>query len=195
MKRLSKTRAKELDERGVSPIIATILLVAITVVLAAVLYILVGSLGGCGASCREPVAVSMTPGQGGACDGAALYAITIGSASSALTTSGFGVSLQSSGQATATAPGSAGAPSTTKCGVAPPASGWIALLVAPGGTAQQAYYDSAGWHQWNATVFPVPVEGGQSLVIVASSGVNLVQATVSLFATNGGPTVTGQATL
>lgn len=192
MKHWSKTRANQHDERGVSPIIATILLVAITVVLAAVLYILVS---GFGVNTPPSIAVSMVVSSRGFCDGANEVSIGIGGATATLTTSNFGVSLTPAGAAVGTPPGTAGAKSTSQCGVAAPASGWEALLVSPGGQTQLAYFDSAGWHQWNATTFPVAIAGGQTLLIVANPAINLVGGTVGVYGTNGGPTVSGSASL
>ena len=54
------------DEEGVSPVIATILMVAITVVLAAVLYVMVSGLIGGGGTARPQVTV-ITQGQGLGC--------------------------------------------------------------------------------------------------------------------------------
>ncbi|HKZ47917.1 MAG TPA: archaellin/type IV pilin N-terminal domain-containing protein [Thermoplasmata archaeon] len=54
------------DEEGVSPVIATILMVAITVVLAAVLYVMVSGLIGGGGTSRPTVSV-ITQGQGLGC--------------------------------------------------------------------------------------------------------------------------------
>ncbi len=50
------------DERAVSPVIATILMVAITVVLAAVLYVMVSGLIGGGASARPKVTFGAATG-------------------------------------------------------------------------------------------------------------------------------------
>src|SRR3972149_4159426 len=47
------------DEEGVSPVIATILMVAITVVLAAVLYVMVSGLIGDGGGCRAAMGVNV----------------------------------------------------------------------------------------------------------------------------------------
>jgi flagellin-like protein len=56
------------DEEGVSPVIATILMVAITVVLAAVLYVMVSGLIGGGGTTRPQVTM-VTSGPGLGCTG------------------------------------------------------------------------------------------------------------------------------
>ncbi len=192
MKRLSKTRANENKDRGVSPIIATILLVAITVVLAAVLYILVVHVGSGGG--QPPVALTMVRAASGQCDGANTVSVTIAGSTNPVSTAGIGLSLTPASASSPTTAGLAGVVSTTSCGVAPPASGWIALLLSPGGSVQQAYYDSAGWHAWNASL-PVPVVASQTLLVVAASNVNLSQAAFGVFPLQGGPNVSGSTTL
>lgn len=192
MKRLSKTRTNEKKDRGVSPIIATILLVAITVVLAAVLYILVIHISN--PQGQVPVNVSLVRTGGSECDRANTVSVNVAGTTAPVDTGGFGLSLTPAAATEALAPGTAGAPSTTSCGVAPPASGWIALLVSPGGSVQQAYYDAAGWHAWNASV-PVPLVASQTLLVVAAANVNLSQASFGVFPQQGGPAVSGSVTL
>ena len=96
------------NKRGVSPIIATILLVAITVVIAAVLYVLVsGYLKGTGGtpmsiqlanpSGFNKMAGAITDGaNGGSCGAAGDLAVTFGSltATSGMTTADFGLKIQ-----------------------------------------------------------------------------------------------------
>ena len=101
-------------KRGVSPIIATILLVAITVVLAAVLYVLISSLTTGGANTvpigttfaygtaqqtSSPPASTCATGTGVIC-----YAIGIQSAGSSATTSNVHFSVQKSGSPITTQP-------------------------------------------------------------------------------------------
>ena len=93
-------------KRGVSPIIATILLVAITVVLAAVLYVLISSLTTGGAS-TVPIGTTFTlgaPAQSTTCSvstAGSCYTVTIESAGSSATTSNIHFSVLKSGAATA----------------------------------------------------------------------------------------------
>ena len=98
LSRLSRKRAR----RGVSPIIATILLVAITVVLAAVLYVLISGLTGSTASAPISLAPAVT-GTGG---GGTTWYVSVGiTPSSAIATSAFGlkVTTTSATQPTASA--------------------------------------------------------------------------------------------
>ena len=83
-------------QRGVSPIIATILLVAITVVLAAVLYVLVSGLTRTGAS--TPYSLGMTPSAGALGSGTNWFDNLALSPTSGLTTSMFGLSIVSPGE-------------------------------------------------------------------------------------------------
>src|SRR5208282_6898044 len=82
---------RKLQRRGVSPIIATILLVAITVVLAAVLYVLISGLTGGGTS--TPYSLQMS-NQGQSTPAAGTYWITLAiNPTSGLTTGLFGLKV------------------------------------------------------------------------------------------------------
>ncbi len=122
---------RKAHKRGVSPIIATILLVAITVVLAAVLYVLISGLTkgpgstpiGSAFGFGTAVQASSTPS--GTCTaGDVCYSIGIASASSSVTTATVNFALQSGGS---------------------PVSGWHSVtLVSLTGTVL-ACYNSGGW--------------------------------------------------
>ncbi len=97
---------RKAHKRGVSPIIATILLVAITVVLAAVLYVLIsgltkgpgstpiGSAFGFGTAVQTTSTVACATGH-------VCYSVGIASASSSVTTATVSFSVQASGVGTA----------------------------------------------------------------------------------------------
>ncbi|MDE1882034.1 MAG: hypothetical protein KGI89_15980 [Euryarchaeota archaeon] len=146
--------------------------------------------------CPITSAVTMTATVEWTCDGATAYNITIGGTTRSLTTANLGLALTEPGSTSATPAGTAGMRGESACGVVPPTSGWTALLIAPGGAAQLAYFDAAGWHQWNATPsdYPTILTGGETLVVLASGHVQLVQATISIYGTNGS-LVTGSVTL
>ncbi len=136
-------------KRGVSPIIATILLVAITVVLAAVLYVLIsglttgpgnaplGSHFGWGSTSNQSGA---TPTPAGCTATAYCYSIDIASASG-ITTSSFTLGLKTATGATLTFP-----------------TATVGLYSASGGTAI-ATYSSGTWSS------SVSVSGGMTIVI------------------------------
>lgn len=95
----SKRRWKKARKRGVSPIIATILLVAITVVLAAVLYVLISGLTSGGAN-TVPIGTAFAYGQATACPSTSpgtCYSVGIQSAGSSATTSNIHFAVQSAG--------------------------------------------------------------------------------------------------
>jgi len=108
----SERRWRKARKRGVSPIIATILLVAITVVLAAVLYVLISGLThgtgsaplGTNFSWGSPLNTTGVVGIG--CTGAHYcYSIEIAGAGSGVTTSNFYLALRNSVGSTLAWPG------------------------------------------------------------------------------------------
>ncbi len=164
-----KTRDSERKDRGVSPIIATILLVAITVVLAAVLYALVIM----PAPPAPPTVVGFGPDAPGACTtagGASLYtyAATVASVSSSLTDSRLGLRVTNvsgavvpiglAGAASGGCPavGSSGAP-----------GGWIAVLDSPQGVGE-ATLDQSGWSPLAGASSPAQVDAESTIVIVSA---------------------------
>lgn len=142
-------------ERGVSPIIATILLVAITVVLAAVLYVLVSGLTSHGAS--TPYSVNFTS-TGGSGSGTAWYDPMSVTPTQGVTTSMFGLSITAAGGAAYALGGAAGTGCTLPSSGAPktwatgatgcngPTAGWYGVLVASNNSIMALYSTaSSGW--------------------------------------------------
>jgi flagellin-like protein len=136
--RQSKIRAgrarRRKSERGVSPIIATILLVAITVVLAAVLYVLVSGLTRTGAN--VPYQLEMTPSSSGGST-PNYYDIIALEPTSGLTTSAFGLKVTTPSSVSFASQAPAGCATITS-GIVLPSSctgpattGYFAALVAP----------------------------------------------------------------
>jgi flagellin-like protein len=180
---------RKTGRRGVSPIIATILLVAITVVLAAVLYVLISGLTSTGAS--TPFTLGMSaPSE--TTSGTVFWGTITISPSGGLTTGIFGLALKSS---TGTAIAVGVAPSTTckagatfsvaNCGV--PTSGtWYVALVFLANNTVANVYASGGWGS------TVSVTAALSLVVVAavSSGLSGSSDTLNAFPT-GSSSVSG----
>ena len=79
-------------KRGVSPIIATILLVAITVVLAAVLYVLISGLTGSGTSAPVALGLDQLPSETGG-TGTTWYVAVALNPTSSIATTGFGLKV------------------------------------------------------------------------------------------------------
>lgn len=168
MKRLSKTRANKTKDRGVSPIIATILLVAITVVLAAVLYILVSVFTHVSA---PTIAIGFGTVGAATCTtagGATIntYVVSVASTSDTLQTSSFGLKVENASSATV-APGTAGAasggcPATGSSGVV---GGWAIVLQSAAGT-NLATFDTNGWTALSGSTLPLAISGGETLEVV-----------------------------
>ena len=149
MSRLTKLepRWRKKGRRGVSPIIATILLVAITVVLAAVLYILISGLTG--GSSSKPYTVGFGQGQPST-NGTATYETFSLSVTNDLNTGLFALKISTpSGpvlRAQLLAPTVSAAASltavtplwTAKC-TATAAQGWYAAIVSPNGVIFATY--------------------------------------------------------
>ncbi len=188
-------------KRGVSPIIATILLVAITVVLAAVLYVLISGLTHTGASTPYTLGMSSPTASSTGTGATAVYyyAITI-SPQSGLTTSMFGLSLQTptggSAGATGTAPaackftagGTAYAPATCTGGT----GGWYAVLYWQG-NGSIANVFSGTTPSWSSPT--LPVTNSESLVLITvtgSTGFTGSSDTLNAYAT-GSSSVSGQS--
>jgi len=150
------SRWQKRRERGVSPIIATILLVAITVVLAAVLYVLVSGLTSHGTS--TPYTVDFTSA-GGSGSANAWYDPMNVIPTTGVTTSMFGISVTQAGGGTYALGAAAGtgctlpatgAPKTWATGSAgcngPTAAGWYGALVASNNSIMALYTSTnSGW--------------------------------------------------
>ncbi len=166
-------------KRAVSPIIATILLVAITVVLAAVLYVLISGLThgtsaaplGTNFSWGTPVNTTGVTTTGcGATTTAHAFCYSLEIAGSSVTTSNFILELRNSAGATIAWP-------VTVAGGAAPAStptvSQIALMTPTSSTPVASYStSSSGWTL--ATGFSGSVTGGDTIVVflIGSTTVN-----------------------
>jgi flagellin-like protein len=178
------------NKRGVSPIIATILLVAITVVLAAVLYILVQQYTKSGTG-SVPQSITYVNSGGGKYlpnyynDTFAL------SASTGLSTGSFGMKITTaSGSivALAAAPTTCGPTLGVGLACTAPASGtWYAVLFGSSNNVL-AWYSSAGW---SATV---TVTAADSLLLISYAQLSGSGDTLASYGT-GTASVSGSVTL
>jgi flagellin-like protein len=189
MSRLTKLepRWRKKGRRGVSPIIATILLVAITVVLAAVLYILISGLTG--GSSSKPYTVGFGQGQPST-NGTATYETFSLSVTNDLNTGLFAlkISTPSGAGLTGSAPStncvaaaslSAVTPLwTAKC-TATATQGWYAAIVSPNGVIFATYNGlTSSWATQSTN--PLVLSDSYSVVVVAGSNVDLAGAGNSL---------------
>ncbi|MGA8303669.1 MAG: archaellin/type IV pilin N-terminal domain-containing protein [Thermoplasmata archaeon] len=152
---------RKAQKRGVSPIIATILLVAITVVLAAVLYVLISGLthgpgsAPLGTNFGWGVPVNSTGSTSTQCTVVThyCYSIEVAAAGGGLTTSSVTLSLRNAGGATQ----------------AWPAGGVTIYLVTPTSAATVATY-TTGTSAWaNVGTFNGAFASGQTIVIYATA--------------------------
>jgi flagellin-like protein len=160
-------------KRGVSPIIATILLVAITVVLAAVLYVLISGLThgtgsaplGTNFSWGTPLNVTGTTTTGcGAATTAHAFCYSIEIAGSSVTTSNFILALRNAAGGTVAWPVAALGNGAGGTATATPTTSQISLI-SPTVTAPQSSYGTAA-SAWTPTSgFSGSVSGGYSIVI------------------------------
>ena len=162
-------------KRGVSPIIATILLVAITVVLAAVLYVLISGLThgtgsaplGTNFSWGQPINTTGAAAEGcGAVGTAHAFCYTIEIAGSSVATSNFILALRNTAGSTiawAVPAASVAVPLAT------PTASQISLISPTSATPVATYSTAnAGWV--NAAGFSGSVSGGYSIVIFLIGG-------------------------
>jgi archaeal type IV pilus assembly protein PilA len=178
--------------RGVSPIIATILLVAITVVLAAVLYVLVSGLTHTGASTPYNVGFTTATPSNPATNN--YWEVIPVSPTTGLTTAMFSLSVQSISHTSvgtivaATANCKAGNKlNSTNC--AAPASGsWYIALAGQANSTVIATFGSAGWSGTFAVtasmeivlVSYVSYAGTGDTLAAVSSGGSSISGSVSL---------------
>jgi len=184
-------------KRGVSPIIATILLVAITVVLAAVLYVLISGLTKTGASTPYSLGMGIS-GTSGPAGTPASYYVTLSLApTTGLTTGIMGMSVvningatQVNTAASANCINGAASPQTNCLGTA--ASGWYGVLVSSGGTVVATWAGGA----WGAlgTATTIPLTGAYTLIIVSEALYDGNGYTLSAYGT-GSSTVSGSVSL
>ncbi len=159
---------RKAHKRGVSPIIATILLVAITVVLAAVLYVLISGLTKGPGSTPIGSAFGFGTAQqtsgaptGWTCPAAPVtcYSIGIASSSSSVTTASVSFALQSGGVATAFT---------------------NVTLVGLTGTALATFNPVTGvWHVWAGSTPPVTLASTDTLYLISpasAAGDSLIAA-------------------
>ena len=195
---MPKPRWRRNKRRAVSPIIATILLVAITVVLAAVLYILISGLGSTGSKPYDLGLGQGTPSQVNTGTTAApvmsYYDTFSLSATSGLTTSLFGLKITN---ASGSAVGTVAVP--TACGVTDAASvclaagtgwAWYAILETSTGNVAATFTGSA----WSSATSPVTVTSAYSIVIVSASQLAGTGSTLSSFGTTSSA-VSGSTTM
>ncbi len=186
--------ARRAKARGVSPIIATILLVAITVVLAAVLYVLISGLTGGGTS--TPYTLQMS-NQGQSTPAAGTDFITLSiNPTSGLTTGIFGLKAQNvvhSGipAGTVNAACVQYATFTAAHCAAPAASTWYAVLVFSNSTVASAWGSTSAWSGGT-----VALNAGMTLVVVTASTTSFsgIGDTLSAYGT-GSSSVRGTETL
>jgi len=190
-------------KRGVSPIIATILLVAITVVLAAVLYVLISGLTKTGASTPYDLGMAIqTPGGViGPVNSPSTYYITLTLAPTAgLTTGIMGLNVLNSASVAQTVTAASGGCTNgittfmTNClGVA--STGWYAVLIyTTGGTSTVAgtystVSGTAGWTNLGGAT-TVAVSSSYTIMIVSEVAYDNNGYTLSAFGT-GSSTVSG----
>ncbi|MFY9717062.1 MAG: type IV pilin N-terminal domain-containing protein [Thermoplasmata archaeon] len=194
---------KRARKRGVSPIIATILLVAITVVLAAVLYVLVSGLTKTGAN--TPYTLGMTS-SGASGTGANWFDTLTLSPTSGLTTSMFGLTVTSASSSTVALASAVGGSAvncaagmtyaTGAAGCNGPTAGWYGVLVTSGNVIGATYLTSAGVGTWAyaSGTTTVPVSNSYTLVVISFAQLTGNDYTISAFST-GSSSVSGQGTL
>jgi len=185
--------------RGVSPIIATILLVAITVVLAAVLYVLISGLTKTGASTPYELGMQETGSTGSGNSYTIFIAI---SPTTGLTTSAFGlkvVTVSGTTAAVGTVPTSCGpkatlaAPQAACIGVT---TGWYALLLNSQGYLAGVFgtNSSITWNYGLSGATTVPLNGGYTVQIISYTSITGIGDTMQAYGL-GTSSVSGQATL
>ena len=180
------------SKRAVSPIIATILLVAITVVLAAVLYVLVSGLTKTGASTPYELGMSELSASG---SGTAYTIVLALSPTAGLGTALFGLKIIASGGASQTV---VAPPAACKAYAAPTtcatvAGGWYAVLVGTNGTTFGAF-GSSGWTGYASGTTTVTLNSGFQLWILTQSSYAGVGNVISAYGT-GSSSVSGSQNL
>ena len=165
--------------------VATVLLVAITVVLAGVLYIMLANLGS-GATGPRPISLELTlAGNEEATPSGVAWGNFSLSSSQPLTTSEFGLSLVSAGGSPVPLGGGGCLTTSTSCS---PSNSWIAFLYTPQGKVLNVW-NSSGWSNSSMTVV-----SSMTLGLVGASGLHLLGSGdfVKVFS-KAQPTVVGQS--
>jgi len=194
-------RARKSRRRGVSPIIATILLVAITVVLAAVLYVLISGLTHTGGS--TPYELGMATPVESTQSATEYFAVISISPQTGLTTGMFGLALKSAtGSSIAVGSTTAGcvkfvAFTTTNCGTptigatGSPTPYWYAVLFWVGNnTIANVFSYAATGSVWTSPT--LPVTNAESLVVISATSLAGTADYASVFSI-GSASVSGQS--
>ena len=194
-------RTARRNARGVSPIIATILLVAITVVLAAVLYVLVSGLTKTGVSTPYELGMGETSATGSGTN----YTIVVSmSPTTGLTTSLFGLKIVTVGGTTmtvGTVP-SGCHPDTTlvaaQAACTGVASGYFVLLLNPSGFLAGTFGKNAttGNVQWNyaSGTTTLALNGGFTFWVLSQSSLTGAGNVMTAYGT-GTSSVSGTVSL
>jgi flagellin-like protein len=184
-------------QRGVSPIIATILLVAITVVLAAVLYILISGLTG--GSTSTPYTVGF--GSPRASGTGTFYLTFPLSVTNDLKTGLFGLKITSpSGVGLASAattgasclPTATGTDQFTSC--TGTAGGWYTVLTNANGGILATYSGATAKWGYPAGISNIVLSNSDSVVVVSSTSLSGIGDRIAAFGT-GSSSVSGSAEL
>jgi hypothetical protein len=165
--------------------VATILLVAITVLLAAVLYVLIAGIGS-GSIGPRPISLELSElGNTNGLPGGAAWANFSLNPSQTLTTSYFGLALES-GNAVFIPAGQGNCPSgPASCSAQ---GGWVAFLSNPEGTIINVW-NQTGWENSTVTVLP-----SLTLGFVAEPSLHILNSGDFLRVTSHAePTVVGQS--
>ena len=202
----SVNRLSRKNKRGVSPIIATILLVAITVVLAAVLYILVTGLlthtsttSSIGLSAGTPATCTDTSGTPHTWN---TFPVTIASTTSTISTANFGLKIIPAGSSNPLTLGSASGTTFGSCpGDYPTVTGGYVVVLENAAGAPAGVWSSSitngGWGTLTApsTALPsVTIQGGMTLVVVSDPTIATTQASLQVYGL-GGASITGSETI
>jgi flagellin-like protein len=190
----SRARVRKAGRRGVSPIIATILLVAITVVLAAVLYVLISGLTSSTATAPISLAPAVNPSSTGG--GGTTWYVAVGlNPSAGIATTQFGLKVTTS-TTTATLSAAVGGTGCTvgssfttgATGCAGVTAKWYAVLTNATGKIVATYL-SAGWSS------SVTISGGSyTLYVMSATAYDGQGYTLSAYGT-GSASVSGQVHL
>jgi len=179
-------------KRGVSPIIATILLVAITVVLAAVLYVLVSGLTKTSTSTPYELGMAETGSTTGTTD---IVFVSL-TPTTGLTTTMFGLSITTPGGSSLA---NVAVPAACANGVAPAtcvgvAAGWYAILINTGGKVAATYGNATPVWGNLAGAGTIALNGGYTMDILTTSIYAGTSDTLSAYGT-GTSSVSGSAIL
>lgn len=154
-------RSRPRRRRGVSPVVATILLVAITVVMAAILYVLVGGIAratqqtplGSTFAFARPVNVTSSAASAGCAASDECYSLGVATAGDGL--SGYGLTFGA----------------RTPSGAAVSVQGWTFSLVDTSGTVLNASWTGGG--RCAGPGCGAPIQGGETLMLDTGASASL----------------------